>query len=104
MNFVICCGIARPRRSAIASHRMEHKNNIGKGILLCIFLDCCQTVEAGRQSRRLSAKACQSHVRSSEMPPEQIAETAPASDIDLSAEDIEQIEQLISERNEKINA
>jgi len=36
--------------------------------------------------------------------PEQIAETASASDIDLSAEDIEQIEQLISERNEKIAA
>jgi aryl-alcohol dehydrogenase-like predicted oxidoreductase len=34
--------------------------------------------------------------------PEQTAETALASDIDLSAEDIEQIEQLISERNKKV--
>lgn len=36
--------------------------------------------------------------------PEQIAENAPASDVDLSAEDIEQIQQLIAERNKKVTA
>jgi aryl-alcohol dehydrogenase-like predicted oxidoreductase len=35
--------------------------------------------------------------------PEQIAETAPASNWTLSQEDIEEIEQLLTERNEKIN-
>ena len=35
--------------------------------------------------------------------PEQIAETAPASDWDLSKEDIEEIEQLLAERQAKLN-
>jgi aryl-alcohol dehydrogenase-like predicted oxidoreductase len=66
---------------------------------------------AKRTGRTLSQLAISWVLRRSEVTaaivgarrPEQVAETAKAGDLELTAEDIEQIEQLLKERQEKIN-